>query len=112
MIIFLDTQTSSSSGANVANENWSREIMELFSMGVDNGYDQNDITQMAPCWTGWRCQFTTNPADYGNAFAIPKSAPFTNQAPGPDFGAPIPGVWQLICLKAAGRSLLVLNHDG
>jgi uncharacterized protein (DUF1800 family) len=27
--------------------------MELFTMGVDNGYDQNDITVMSRCWTGW-----------------------------------------------------------
>ena len=51
MIIYLDTVTSA--GGN-ANENYSRELLELFTMGVDNGYDQTDIEQMARAWTGWR----------------------------------------------------------
>jgi len=51
MIIYLDTATSS---AGNANENYSRELMELFTLGVDNGYDQGDIVEMARAWTGWR----------------------------------------------------------
>lgn len=51
MVIYLDTVTSSKGAAN---ENYSREIMELFTMGVDNGYDQKDIEEMSRAWTGWR----------------------------------------------------------
>lgn len=51
MIIYLDTVDSTSGNAN---ENYSREIMELFAMGVDNGYDQRDIEEMSRAWTGWR----------------------------------------------------------
>lgn len=51
MIIYLDTVTSS--GGN-ANENYSRELLELFTFGVDNGYDQGDIEEMSRAWTGWR----------------------------------------------------------
>ena len=51
MVIYLDTVTSSKGAAN---ENYSRELMELFTMGVDNGYDQKDIEEMARAWTGWR----------------------------------------------------------
>ena len=51
MIIYLDTVTSSSTAPN---ENYSRELMELFTMGVDNGYDQGDIEEMSRAWTGWR----------------------------------------------------------
>lgn len=51
MIIYLDTVTSA--GGN-ANENYSREILELFTFGVDNGYDQTDIEEMSRAWTGWR----------------------------------------------------------
>ena len=40
----------------MANENYARELLELFTMGVDNGYDQNDITVMSRCWTGWSVQ--------------------------------------------------------
>lgn len=53
MIIFLDTVDSRGDGSNVANENYAREILELFTFGVDNGYDQNDIVQMSRIWSGW-----------------------------------------------------------
>jgi uncharacterized protein (DUF1800 family) len=56
MIIYLDTVTSKGNGRNIANENYARELMELFTTGVDNGYDQNDITIMSRCWTGWRVE--------------------------------------------------------
>src|SRR5439155_16103379 len=39
MIIYLDTYQSKGNKANIANENYARELMELFTMGVDNGYD-------------------------------------------------------------------------
>lgn len=51
MIIYLDTVTSKTGAAN---ENYARELMELFTMGVDNGYDQHDIEEMSRAWTGWR----------------------------------------------------------
>jgi uncharacterized protein (DUF1800 family) len=53
MIIYLDTVASRADGGRVPNENFAREIMELFAMGVDNGYDQFDITSMSTNWTGW-----------------------------------------------------------
>ena len=56
MLTYLDTATSRGNGNNVPNENYSRELLELFTMGVDNGYDQGDITNTAPCWTGWTIQ--------------------------------------------------------
>ncbi len=52
-IIYLDTVGSRGDGNNVANENYARELFELFCMGVDNGYDQNDIVHMSRAWTGW-----------------------------------------------------------
>ncbi|HXT40635.1 MAG TPA: DUF1800 family protein, partial [Candidatus Angelobacter sp.] len=53
MIIYLDTVNSKGNGSNIANENYARELQELFTFGVDNGYDQNDITIMSRAWTGW-----------------------------------------------------------
>jgi uncharacterized protein (DUF1800 family) len=35
------------------NENYAREILELFAFGVDNRYTQQDIEQLARCFTGW-----------------------------------------------------------
>ncbi len=76
MIVYLDTVASrgtvksntpakiaginalspAAAGANItqiANENYAREICELFCFGVDNGYDQQDIVQISRVWTGW-----------------------------------------------------------
>jgi uncharacterized protein (DUF1800 family) len=35
------------------NENYAREIMELHTLGVDGGYTQKDVTELARCLTGW-----------------------------------------------------------
>jgi len=35
------------------NENYGRELMELHTMGVDGGYTQKDVTEVARCFTGW-----------------------------------------------------------
>ena len=50
MIIFLDTVTNVVSAPN---ENYAREILELYSMGVDGGYTQTDVEQLARVFTGW-----------------------------------------------------------
>jgi len=35
------------------NENYARELMELHTLGVDGGYTQEDVVQVARCLTGW-----------------------------------------------------------
>jgi len=35
------------------NENYSRELMELHTLGVDSGYTQADVVAVARCLTGW-----------------------------------------------------------
>jgi uncharacterized protein (DUF1800 family) len=35
------------------NENYAREIMELHTLGVDGGYTQKDVTELAKILTGW-----------------------------------------------------------
>src|SRR5262249_60871117 len=35
------------------NENYAREIMELHTLGVDGGYTQRDVNEVARCFTGW-----------------------------------------------------------
>ncbi len=35
------------------NENYGREVMELHTVGVDAGYTQQDVIEMAECLTGW-----------------------------------------------------------
>ncbi|HWX56272.1 MAG TPA: DUF1800 domain-containing protein [Verrucomicrobiae bacterium] len=38
------------------NENYAREIMELHTLGVDGGYTQKDVTELAKVLTGWTIQ--------------------------------------------------------
>jgi uncharacterized protein (DUF1800 family) len=35
------------------NENYARELMELHTLGVDGGYTQQDVTEVARAFTGW-----------------------------------------------------------
>jgi uncharacterized protein (DUF1800 family) len=53
MALWLDSVQNNASGTNVANENYAREVMELYSLGVDNGYTQADIAQLARALSGW-----------------------------------------------------------
>jgi uncharacterized protein (DUF1800 family) len=38
------------------NENYGRELMELHTLGVDGGYTQSDVTEVARAFTGWTIQ--------------------------------------------------------
>ena len=68
MIVYLDTVNSKGSGNNTANENYARELLELFTFGVDNGYDQNDIVLLSRAWTGWSVQLV-DAVNANNPFA-------------------------------------------
>ncbi|MEI2723294.1 MAG: DUF1800 family protein [Verrucomicrobiota bacterium] len=68
MIVYLDSAGSRGNGNNIANENYARELLELFTMGVDNGYDQTDIVLMSRAWTGWSVEIV-DPANVNNPFA-------------------------------------------
>ena len=46
------------------NENYGRELMELHTLGVDGGYTQKDVTEVARCFTGW----TIRDPRYGGGF--------------------------------------------
>ena len=48
------------------NENYGRELMELHTLGVDGGYTQKDVTEVARAFTGWTIQ---NPQT-GGGFAF------------------------------------------
>ncbi len=50
MIIFLNNQQNKKTHPN---ENFAREVMELFTLGRDNGYTEEDIKEAARAFTGW-----------------------------------------------------------
>jgi uncharacterized protein (DUF1800 family) len=56
MLIYLD---GANNVASHPNENYARELMELFTLGVDN-YSENDVRESARAWTGWRVARTTD----------------------------------------------------
>lgn len=50
MLVYLDQQASTASHPN---ENYARELLELHTLGVDGGYTQDDVMEVARCFTGW-----------------------------------------------------------
>ena len=54
MLVFLD---GADNNKFAPNENYAREFWELFSLGVDNGYTQDDILEGSQAFTGYRREF-------------------------------------------------------
>jgi len=50
MLFYLDNWASGRLGLN---ENYARELLELHTLGVDGGYTQEDVREVARCFTGW-----------------------------------------------------------
>ena len=40
------------------NENYARELMELFTLGASRGYTEDDVREQARALTGWRVSWT------------------------------------------------------
>jgi uncharacterized protein (DUF1800 family) len=60
MLFYLDNWQNTGPGTPGArgrfkglNENYARELMELHTLGVDGGYSQKDVTELARIFTGW-----------------------------------------------------------
>ncbi len=69
MLFYLDNWLSSAQSAQGAqgaqgarrrssglNENYARELLELHTLGVDGGYTQDDIVNVAKAFSGWTMQ--------------------------------------------------------
>lgn len=50
MLLYLDQQASNYA---YPNENYARELLELHTLGVNSGYTQKDVMEVARCLTGW-----------------------------------------------------------
>jgi len=50
MLYYLDNVSNTKSGPN---ENYARELMELHTLGVEGGYTETDVVEVARCFTGW-----------------------------------------------------------
>jgi uncharacterized protein (DUF1800 family) len=85
MLVYLDQNTSTKTSPN---QNYAREIMELHTLGVNGGYTQTDVAELARVLTGWtsagRGTFTFNAAihDYGAKTVIGTVIPAASSATG------------------------------
>ncbi|HWP30427.1 MAG TPA: DUF1800 domain-containing protein [Fimbriimonadales bacterium] len=57
MLLWLDNNTNVKGRPN---ENYAREVMELFTVGIGN-YTEEDIQEAARAFTGWKFRPTVNP---------------------------------------------------
>jgi uncharacterized protein (DUF1800 family) len=57
-------QQQAKKNARGLNENYGRELMELHTLGVDGGYTQKDVTEVARCFTGWTIEKPREYADF------------------------------------------------
>ena len=64
MIEYLDNRENVKGNAN---ENYAREIMELHTLGVDGGYTQKDVQELARAFTGWTIQGPQRAGLFGRA---------------------------------------------
>ncbi len=54
MLWYLDGRVNRVDGSNAKpNENYARELLELHTLGVDGGYSQQDVMEVARCLSGW-----------------------------------------------------------
>ncbi|MBJ7331542.1 MAG: DUF1800 domain-containing protein [Solirubrobacteraceae bacterium] len=62
MLIWLSGSVNS---AQAPNENYARELMELFSLGTRAGYTERDVREQARALTGWRNDWaSTGPKNF------------------------------------------------
>ncbi len=59
------------------NENYARELMELHTLGVDGGYTQEDVIEVARAFTGWTLRAPRQDPEFNFEDRIHASEPFT-----------------------------------
>ena len=64
MLRYLDNQQNA---AGRINENYARELLELHTLGVDGGYTQKDVQELARVLTGVASSFGDTPSNAGSA---------------------------------------------
>jgi len=100
MLFYLDNWLSAAPTARLAarqagrrrglNENYARELMELHTLGVDGGYTQQDVVDVARAFTGWTIEgprrpvFRFTPAlhDSGSKRVLGRRVPGSGMAEG------------------------------
>lgn len=62
MLLYLDNDPSDKAAPN---QNYARELMELHTLGVNGGYTQDDVLEVAKCFTGWSFYWEDNSPNRG-----------------------------------------------
>lgn len=81
MIVYLNNQQNKK---NAPNENFAREVMELFTLGVGN-YTEHDVKEAARCFTGWQINklgeytFNEKDHDFGTKTVLGKTGKLTGE---------------------------------
>lgn len=65
MLVYLDNVTSKRLNPN---ENYARELLELHTLGVNGGYTQTDVIEVARCLTGWTRYGSASGTDRGRFY--------------------------------------------
>ncbi len=53
MLLYLDQALSRADGGRLPIENYAREMLELHTVGIDGGYDEADVKEVAYLLSGW-----------------------------------------------------------
>ena len=123
MLNYLDQAQSVAEGTRGAqgktrglNENYARELMELHTLGVDGGYSQTDVRELARVLTGWTLapqdttgfRFASRLHDTGRKVVLGHNFPSRSDAGGEQEGidairmlARHPATAQRVCLRLA-----------
>ena len=105
MLMFLDNHRSHHKQPN---ENYARELMELHTMGVKGGYNQQDVVEVARVFTGWRVmngrfQFYSKFHDNGSKLVLGQTVPANSGISGGkqvlDILAQHPATARFLCTK-------------
>ena len=59
MLYWLDNHLNGRlvNGNKQVNENYGRELLELYTMGVTGGYTQQDVVEVSKCLSGWTLEY-------------------------------------------------------
>ena len=123
MLGYLDQAQSVAEGTRAGqgktrglNENYARELMELHTLGVDGGYSQTDVRELARVLTGWTVapqdtsgfRFAPRLHDTGRKIVLGQNFPRSGNAAGEQEGidairmlARHPATAQRVCLRLA-----------
>jgi uncharacterized protein (DUF1800 family) len=92
------------------NENYARELLELHTLGVEGGYTQQDVQELARILTGWTVRGIGGPGDQRDPRAQGRLNRFGPIAPGsvarPQEGTPVSFVFQEFLHEPGSKTLL------